>query len=339
MHSASVVATAVESEHELSLIALQVTLDGTTTRKYINSRGTGVQVAAAIHGLKEVGGGNRAENPLTEIRLSLDEDTLGVVQDYLTSGPSEGNTSEPLLRGLKLIIELLVEYGEVSKSGVHRRIKRPPVGVVLQKAAEEDIKNLQGEAQNVMSSRLEEVAHKIEQWELPQEDKEWVETNGATIVYTDGSTICRTGFAAWGWWVNDTTFDAGTVSPYNSDMAEKQAVIMALKSITGPVLVVADQVSYPKVTKTGSALQQQVYAQYRELIGLDRVRLVHTMGHQYCQGNLNVDALAGDAARNGWAKISSCPDLLRAHQLRWEEETLEVEAAKLAGCEAWASKA
>ncbi len=67
-----------------------------------------------------------------------------------------------------------------------------------------------------------------------------VPTEGATVVYTDGSCLGNPGRGGWAWAVPDGPYASGAEAESTNQRMEITAVLRALESLPGPVLVISD---------------------------------------------------------------------------------------------------
>ena len=63
---------------------------------------------------------------------------------------------------------------------------------------------------------------------------------GETVVYTDGSCLGNPGQGGWAWAVQDGPYASGAEAKTTNQRMEITAVLEALKSLSGPLLVMSD---------------------------------------------------------------------------------------------------
>ena len=63
---------------------------------------------------------------------------------------------------------------------------------------------------------------------------------GATPVFTDGACSGNPGPGGWAWAIDRTTYDSGAERPSTNQRMEIRAALEAVRSVSGPLLVVSD---------------------------------------------------------------------------------------------------
>lgn len=280
--------------YESGVIAIT---DGETTHvAQYRTQGPALRMLGGIHALRLA---LKHEN--ADVEVVMDADSLECLNTYLATGRiTVPDTLPQLLRLAAMYVEATGVTSELS-------IRFVAGDINLQDADMEEFQRVYDEAKAAYDFK------QSREWALPADLREWVEDNNATVVYTDGSFLGETGFAAWAWWVDDKQYQVGTMAGASSVMAERAAILNAINTITGPVLVVTDAESYlPKMTRVIHGTHARI-AKFltRQLKGRDNVKVHVVSGHDICTGNVKVDRLARDAVKNGWAHICETPGLAR----------------------------
>lgn len=192
-----------------------------------------------------------------------------------------------------------VERGVSSKAFMSAKFLHE--AVPFHNVSEEIVKELHAKAStqfdSIQSRRLvEESPFKGPLAYLDEFSQEWLDTNNATLAFSDASLLWRPdgllhNTGAWSFYSDQTGLQSGLETAENSSSGQLEilAAEKAVQSITGPVLILADSLEVKDASLGKINRSPYLYEQYME----GRLLVMWVKGHSDCLGNVLVDAEAG----------------------------------------------
>lgn len=138
-----------------------------------------------------------------------------------------------------------------------------------------------------------------------------IDIQGAVRVATDGACQHNPGPGGWGWWIDEFTFGSGSKTRSTNNEMELTAILEALRSTSGPVVVETDSQYAADAltswvtgwrrngwrTKSGTSVaNQDLFETILQEASTRAVAVRWVRGHNGHVGNEHADALATAAA-------------------------------------------